>query len=589
MRAVIKELCRKISGGITRDITTPQRCAAASAPVAPPDFSTASTFISAADGNWNDGATWGGDSPGVWGRDYPGPEDTVEIKHHVVVPSGKELAGQVKLADGAHLDIKGSFTLEADLICGNLAAITVDHGELRLNGFGIDTEKYYRVFDFSTRHARITGPGIIGKKQEYRYSLGHFTIEDSVFDGLSGFFSCGNYSHYYAPEFQNRLLRSRFINCSGKFELQYMDKNGEQPAIVQQVFFEGFDKMTFGGSPQQVSILDRCVFADAGEVYLKQGWQRKNMVAINTTFIPKGRPQNCLAEECLLVGLPGSGSEVANFGHDGAYRNCYFYTAKPNPHLLVIDGDYMPAGGSFFFSNNIIEAASEVDDGGDFLMLREKDALPITATGNILIDKTGGAFINGSGGIAHPAIVSGENNTIYSNRRSQGYYGFLARNESGGYFLPEGQLHLHKNIVYNTEPTSPKTAAVYLLKDDADQLTTTDDNAFINLTDPYVGVTITGKSLGEEGFGKHDRINIDPQFVDPTRNLAAYDAHLGGEGTAEHAIAEFSRIADADYSGAYSVSGLLEYVRAGFRPQAAEYQLNNGEYIGAVNPQGEEG
>jgi len=45
-------------------------------------------FTSVKDGNWNDGATWGKNSPGVKGTDYPGNLDTITIDHVVTYDAG---------------------------------------------------------------------------------------------------------------------------------------------------------------------------------------------------------------------------------------------------------------------------------------------------------------------------------------------------------------------------------------------------------------------------------------------------------------------------------------------------------------------
>jgi hypothetical protein len=79
-------------------------------------------------------------------------------------------------------------------------------------------------------------------------------------------------------------------------------------------------------------------------------------------------------------------------------------------------------------------------------------------------------------------------------------------------------------------------------------------------------------------------IDVDPQCVDDARGLAAWDAYLGGPGTADHALAEMSKLNDPDFDPRYTVLRLTTWVKAGFAVQ--ERSLvgagDDGETIGAV-------
>jgi len=84
---------------------------------------------------------------------------------------------------------------------------------------------------------------------------------------------------------------------------------------------------------------------------------------------------------------------------------------------------------------------------------------------------------------------------------------------------------------------------------------------------------------GATAPGVHDVANVDPQFVDPTRNLQSWDASLGGAGTVVSAMARIQ----ADPT--LTKTSLLPYIRAGFLPTNAAY-LNSGHdgaNIGAVD------
>jgi Ig-like domain CHU_C associated/Secretion system C-terminal sorting domain len=67
-----------------------------------------SQFTSMADGNWNDGATWGNSSPGTVGVDFPGVGDnaTIATSQHVVIPNGYDAqANDVTITNSSNTDL----------------------------------------------------------------------------------------------------------------------------------------------------------------------------------------------------------------------------------------------------------------------------------------------------------------------------------------------------------------------------------------------------------------------------------------------------------------------------------------------------
>lgn len=123
--------------------------------------------------------------------------------------------------------------------------------------------------------------------------------------------------------------------------------------------------------------------------------------------------------------------------------------------------------------------------------------------------------------------------------------------------------------------------------------------AFGTATDPVTAASCThnGKhnlATGAAGVGYEipsgsalgtNDVVTDPQFVDPTRNIARWDASLGGPGTLANAVAEMAKRNDpAGYNPAYNLVDLLAWVRAGFAPQnqALATAAHDGTFIGAV-------
>jgi hypothetical protein len=73
----------------------------------------------------------------------------------------------------------------------------------------------------------------------------------------------------------------------------------------------------------------------------------------------------------------------------------------------------------------------------------------------------------------------------------------------------------------------------------------------------YNDLSFSGSSI----IGAHDLDDTDPDFVDPSRTPATWDASLGGAGTVAGAMARLVPLGDRP------IESLLSYIRAGFRPQ----------------------
>lgn len=78
-------------------------------------------------------------------------------------------------------------------------------------------------------------------------------------------------------------------------------------------------------------------------------------------------------------------------------------------------------------------------------------------------------------------------------------------------------------------------------------------------------------------------VDVNPQFIDATRDLAKWDQSLGGPGTVAHALVELQKKNDATgYNSAFNITALLTYIRGGFVPQNQALKNIGGSDIGAV-------
>jgi len=79
-------------------------------------------------------------------------------------------------------------------------------------------------------------------------------------------------------------------------------------------------------------------------------------------------------------------------------------------------------------------------------------------------------------------------------------------------------------------------------------------------------------------------ITADPEFVDSSRDIEAWDASLGGPGTVASAVAELAKLGLSTYNSDYNVADLNTFHRGGFAPQNTELKDNghDGVTMGAV-------
>lgn len=107
----------------------------------------------------------------------------------------------------------------------------------------------------------------------------------------------------------------------------------------------------------------------------------------------------------------------------------------------------------------------------------------------------------------------------------------------------------------------------------------------------YGNFSITGKSVGDAGFGGSD-LRQDPQFNKFDATIQTWDSSLGGPGTVANAFAELLKMNGYDRSGNaatynanYSRAGMIAYFTNAFRPQntALKGTGYGGSDIGAVS------
>lgn len=267
----------------------------------------------------------------------------------------------------------------------------------------------------------------------------------------------------------------------------------------------------------------------------------------------------------------------------GDLTNSYFVFTQANtanPHCINT-----PTTRSVSITGCIAECVNGSDGQGDFVVIQQP-AAPQTVTMKNNIVLPDGGQNNASvclftfAGSSLNATLTCEHNTYCAGTQAGDY--------SEGGNLSAGQIASFKaNLPWN--PSAPADAQHgYKLLDSSHQAsggtqdvvspTNADYNGGwnINLANPsaWPANTYTHAGLGYQGNfsalpGAHDvggTSGANPNFVDRTRNLLAWDTARGGVGTVASAKARLAT------NPTVNIADLLAYVRAGFRPTNTAYK-----------------
>lgn len=242
-----------------------------------------------------------------------------------------------------------------------------------------------------------------------------------------------------------------------------------------------------------------------------------------------------------------------------------------NPHFLqaltwrssVIDGDIFEYTGT--------------DDNGDCIGVANPPTPQTLTVRNCIVlpnkaGSTSGTLFSALGG--PNAFIAADHNTyiagIQGTSVGETYPGHTGMVKS-----------FRSNIAWDTTPrgflmydSGPNEAVVDLVG-----ATALDYNTGFNLIANYADLEF---SVGTPGV--HDQ-NVDPQFVDPTRDIASWDKSLGGPGTVANAVAELAKRNDpSGFNPSYTLESLRLYVREGYRPRNSRLASagHDGKTIGAV-------
>ena len=275
----------------------------------------------------------------------------------------------------------------------------------------------------------------------------------------------------------------------------------------------------------------------------------------------------------------GGGSSTTLHGDETDSFIINWDITTTNPHMLQAGTDNGNATQTI--SGCVFEAATSNATGDCVVLGSPPSAQEIILRNNIVLPN-GGGECTGVGvtqlGNANCSITY-ENNTHFTGSQgalhvSETYVGYSQMFKS-----------VQGNLFWDTTARGYK---VY----DVDNVTSVDliasnklnYNAGYNLLSGTNGKGYSRLEFSSGTPGDDDVDEKDPQFIDSTRDLASWDASLGGPGTIANAMTEMEKRNDIGFDSRRTVANLIAYIQEGLTPQATDFQgaSFDGGDIGAV-------
>jgi len=555
------------------------------------------TISSAQNGNWSAGSTWvGGVVPTSADDIIVAVGHTVSLDAAFVVEKSLTLNGKLDTATYA-LTIGNGSGKDGYLTLGPGAELALGSGGMVLNNCA------FLSTTNALQWAKVTGTGAITRGSVYaspkqrivpKYvsfqTTGAITLgagctsgaivnptvdmTNTVFVGTGNIqFGQGGYSAQAATDMIFR--RMDFINTGNVYIEGHNSICAGQSVWEDVVVYHATGKTNVAVSGRQDMVFRGGVF-DSGT------W------GIGSVR-PNGTGGGYDLDGCLFAQYNDRpGSEVAFVGMDssantrsGEMRGCYSVSDRVNTHGVSAAGTGLPTD-PIRILENVFEFQSipnpVVNDTGNFIMYGNPR---IFVERNLCIGMAVN-FVGAATAVASPQGMDITRNTVYCRDRAAlpTVLQALLLFESG----PEvygGTDTVHSNLVHGDAPIE------YAIQDVSPSSTETvaysDYNWFSGVTKPYKDVTVAGRAF--EAPGPHDKYGAaatNPQFVDPSRDLAAYAVYKGW--AASGATADAKRAAamerfraingydpatktqSAAPSGA-SITDLVSWVKAGFVPR----------------------
>jgi hypothetical protein len=551
-------------------------------------------FTSVATGDWNAAATW---TPNT---DYPrlaGDTVTIGANDVVTIPAGITITcGAIAMTAG------GSGTESKVIINGRLnmagAWTTNTHtkigggpgGVLDLQGNTITAQTGRTTYEFTgTAESRFTiqstggrGRFLVTSNPVLISTWDYVTVSglgDSVFGRGHSAAIVQSYEYCKFTDCGQVALEEANGATNGGILVSHCDFRDPFDATKAYPYISVFG--TAGANPR---LVEYCTWDQAGAA---SGIYRTDS-SPGVTF-----------DNCVILNFRGGiTANTANVVSSNFFFNekpdveGVFFTPALGDGFSEFTGNYIyyedsqhvfiPSNTTQAYEDNVFEQpmAGTSGDGTNWFLYGTTSGKSHTYQNNVWIGNAG-----------NPLCMTGACNFTLLDYSANTYYGGNDGRGDGDPFLNFSKGILTEQLgalsgtvnVYNMlivcSPEQPLPDELVTLRTStADQVDLLDYNVAWQpggATVPPVGYNANVNVTSGEG---PNDFAVDPDFVDETRNIATWDASLGGPGTAAHAIAEMLKMNEADYDTDYDPAALVAWVRAGFLPQEAS--LNASGYGG---------
>lgn len=558
-------------------------------------------YVKNANGAWN--------SPTLWTPNgTPGSADTVTLgAFTTTIPTGYTAqCGGITSFSGSGsgsrstLEISGTLELYGTATQGTWSTLSfVGAGKLDLRGFNWEVS----YTDGSGRRVEVISDGTATCEIYSSTTLSIFGAPGGgvVLAHLNlNKFYISNVQWEYGGAWEatnNFILQNgTFYNCGRITNWEYLDDSSDW--IVENVDFRGsqsgeyqkvwlycrdkggtitgirrFKKVTFdytGGGSSAVRLRYFPAVMTVDGVYFRSCYVEGLSVA--ATF------NNFFAGQSGVVGEGGFPIREGVITH-----------AVDNPHTMVnLCNDLQ----GFYIESN---QPSNSTDAGDHFILPNGGTTSIKY--GIINDNWGGVALNALG-VSLTGTHTLEHCTFVVDTHASDY-GILARNENSGVFNTSATVTVRSNIVHaRSNPSGFANIRVFNLETAGDDQIDTIDYNVINACGSsagtlYYGVTSATKgSIGSQtGWGLNDKINTNPNFVAPTRNVQSWASQYGATDYDSSiiyvidSVNGYNRTTHKQTSTpGHTITELLTYIRAGYTPTNAAIATaaHDGTTIGAL-------
>lgn len=555
----------------------------------------ASACASNADGPWSTAGTWtscAGGSPGIG--------DTASITHAVTV-TGNTTVGTSPAEGNMVVTVSGSGTVSVS----SGVTFTARGGVSLAGSSNTWTQAAGSSFVFDASNA--TDP--TNQQYEFRISTSHNDPARFIANGTSGSRvsissnASGGYGWFNdgdGPWLQGGLVTVTYtdftrIGDSNNRALRFSPSASGNAVTIQNSRFD-----TTGGlggtynmsTTSDVSITDNWFGSTAQSETARfenaSGYSSGTRDVLRNAFdknVLFYTPAGFTIEDNVFMG-----SFEATTGTWVSLQNNFFQLGTGTGTPLVIQGPTGPGYNYGFQSDTAnsnphywqVQDALTVDSlicesAYNGVGIEEGDCVQLgSAGGAITVDITGILVLPSATGGTSGTVVSALGSSdftlnLYRNTAIAGDQACLAVGET--YAGHSGMVtRADSNICWNPSGTDGRIMWDSGTDDSVTDLITSANlnyNCYYNLNATrYYQLEF---SSGTPGAGD---VSGDPGFFDDTRDLASWDASLGGAGTATNAMAELALMNSATWDTNYNPADLATWVTAGFVP-------SNPDYVGA--------